>query len=72
LNGISIAWERHLDMVASASTSGHVQVELLGASLDGRDMDLLRITDAQRPVAEADRRRVWLIARQHPGETMAA
>lgn len=65
------SWERHLDLVASASTSGHVQVERLGASLDGRDMDLLRITDAQSPVPEADRRRVWLIARQHPGETMA-
>lgn len=65
------SWERHLDLVASASVSDHVQLERLGASLDGRDMDLLRITDASSAVAEADRRTVWLIARQHPGETMA-
>ena len=65
------AWERHLDLLASACTSEHVQLERLGASLDGRDMDLLRITDADSPVPESDRRRVWLIARQHPGETMA-
>ncbi len=65
------AWERHLDLLASACASEHVQLERLGASLDGRDMDLLRITEAASPVPEADRRKVWLIARQHPGETMA-
>jgi len=65
------SWERHLDLVASASASGHVQLERLGASLDGRDMDLLRITDATSAVLDADKRTVWLIARQHPGETMA-
>jgi len=65
------SWDRHLDLLASASVSGHVQLERLGASLDGRDMDLLRITDVASPVPEADRRSVWLIARQHPGETMA-
>ncbi len=65
------AWERHLDLIASACLSDHVQLERLGESLDGRDMDLLRITDAASPVPEAERRSVWLIARQHPGETMA-
>jgi len=63
--------ERHLDLLASACVCRHVQLERLGASLDGRDMDLLRVTDAASPVPEADRRSVWLIARQHPGETMA-
>jgi murein tripeptide amidase MpaA len=65
------AWERHLDLIASASASDHVVVERLGESLDGRDMDVLRITDATSAMAEADRRIVWLIARQHPGESMA-
>jgi murein tripeptide amidase MpaA len=65
------SWERHLDLIASAATSDHVQVERLGASPDGRDMDLLRITDATSTVADADKRVVWLIARQHPGEAMA-
>jgi len=65
------SWERHLDLIASAAVSDHVQLERLGASLDGRDMDVLRITDAGSATLEADKRAVWLIARQHPGETMA-
>ena len=65
------SWERHLDLLASASLSDHVQLERLGESLDGRDMDVLHITDAASPVPVAERRKVWLIARQHPGETMA-
>lgn len=65
------SWERHLDLLASVSASPHVVLERLGASLDGRDIDLLRITDVASPVPEEGRRQVWLIARQHPGETMA-
>ena len=65
------SWERHLDLIASAAVSKHVQVEHLGQSLDGRDMDLLRITDAASAVPEVQRRKIWLVARQHPGETMA-
>jgi murein tripeptide amidase MpaA len=65
------SYERHLDLIGSAAESGHVQLERLGASLDGRDMDLLRVTDARGPMAEAAKKKVWLIARQHPGEAMA-
>ena len=65
------SYERHLDLIGSAAESEHVQLERLGSSLDGRDMDLLRITDARGPVAEAAKKKVWLIARQHPGEAMA-
>ena len=65
------SYERHLDLIGSAAESHHVQLERLGSSLDGRDMDLLRITDARGPVAEAAKKKVWLIARQHPGEAMA-
>ena len=65
------SWERHLDLIASAAVSEHVQVERLGASLDGRDIDVLHITDAASTIAAADKRQIWLIARQHPGETMA-
>ncbi len=65
------SWERHLDLLGSAAASAHVQGEHLGQTHDGRDIDLLRITDAASAVADADKRRIWLIARQHPGETMA-
>lgn len=60
--------ERHLDLLAEATASELVAVEHLGATLDGRDMTLLRITD---PQVGAAKKKVWLIARQHPGETMA-
>jgi murein tripeptide amidase MpaA len=63
--------ERHLDLIGSAAASEHVQVRRLGATLDGRDMTLLRITDEQAVTPVPQRRKVWLIARQHPGETMA-
>jgi murein tripeptide amidase MpaA len=65
------SWERHLDLIGSAAASGHVQLERLGSTLDGRDMDVLHITDASSATAAADKRQIWLIARQHPGETMA-
>ncbi|MGH8821654.1 MAG: M14 family metallopeptidase [Rhodoferax sp.] len=65
------SYERHLDPIGSAAQSDHVQVQHLGATLDGRDMTLLRITDSQSATAPEHKKKVWLIARQHPGETMA-
>ena len=65
------SYERHLDLIGSATHSDKVEVQHLGATLDGRDMTLLCITDAQSATPPAKKRKVWLIARQHPGETMA-
>lgn len=65
------AYERHLDLLARAARSPHVNLERLGGTLDGRDMSLLRITDGASPTVLAHKKNVWLIARQHPGETMA-
>jgi len=65
------SYEQHLDLLAAASQSPHVGQQRLGNTLDGRDMSLLRITDATSTVPDAEKKRVWVIARQHPGETMA-
>ena len=65
------SYERHLDLLGSAGRSEHVTQEHLGSTVDGRDMSLLRITDANSATPLAHKRKVWLIARQHPGETMA-
>ena len=65
------SYEQHLDLLGSVASSNHCEQQRLGATLDGRDMTLLRLTDAQSPTPEAERKKVWLIARQHPGETMA-
>ncbi|HXE20746.1 MAG TPA: M14-type cytosolic carboxypeptidase [Rhodoferax sp.] len=65
------SYERHLDLIGSSGQSDHVEVQPLGTTLDGRDMTLLRVTDAQSTTAFAAKKKIWLIARQHPGETMA-
>ena len=65
------SYELHLDLLASAAQSPYVTQERLGSTLDGRDMGLLRMTDGNASTPLAQRKRVWLIARQHPGETMA-
>jgi murein tripeptide amidase MpaA len=55
--------ERHHDLIAwTASRPGVVQREL-GLTLDGQPLDLLTLGDGPK--------RVWLYARQHPGESMA-
>ena len=58
--------ERHLDLIASAEADKRVVNETLGLSLDGHAMHLLKICDTPKP-----KNTVWMIARQHPGETMA-
>lgn len=60
------SWERHLDLLGFAVGHESVELEHLGKTLDGRDMDLLVIGEPSE-----GKKKVWLIARQHPGETMA-
>ena len=59
-------WTRHQALLARAAGAAGVRARVLGHTLDGRSMDLLELGDAdgERPV-------VWVIARQHPGESMA-
>jgi murein tripeptide amidase MpaA len=59
--------ERHQRLLGVAQASGLAIVERLGASVEGRDLDMLRIGEAGPA-----RMPVWIIGRQHPGETMAA
>ncbi|KZE33878.1 M14 family metallopeptidase [Crenobacter luteus] len=58
--------EQHLNLIGQAQGSGLCQVSDLGSTLDGRDLNLLTIGHE----VESDLK-VWIIARQHPGETMA-
>ena len=62
--------ERHLDLVGSAASSELVVLQHLGCTAEGRDMTLLKVRDPGLP-ADTPLKKVWLIARQHPGETMA-
>jgi len=58
--------ERHADLVAEVAGIEGVSYERLGATVDGRDIDLLRIGEPS-----PQRKSCWIIARQHPGESMA-
>ncbi|MCA9691483.1 MAG: hypothetical protein KC636_17900 [Myxococcales bacterium] len=58
--------ERHHDLIARSQAAPRCRLEVLGQTLDGRDLDLLRVGEPGEP-----KRRCWIIARQHPGESMA-
>lgn len=58
--------EQHLNLLGEAQGSGLCQIEDLGNTVQGRDINLLTIGNQ----AESDLK-IWIIARQHPGETMA-
>jgi len=55
--------ERHHDLVASVAAHPAAAYRSLGKTLDGQEIDYFRIG--------AGPLKVWLYARQHPGETMA-
>ncbi len=58
--------DRHADLIGEAQLAPEVSYERLGASVDGRDMDLLIVGEPGE-----GKRTCWFIARQHPGESMA-
>jgi murein tripeptide amidase MpaA len=59
------SFERHLELMDRAQMLDNVRMVDLGNTVDGRDFNMLVIGDPQAA------KKVWVIARQHPGETMA-
>ncbi len=64
------SWEQHLRLLGRAEDSPLARVIDLGSTLDGRDVNGV---DVSAPVSSSatPKRHCWIIARQHPGETMA-
>ncbi len=60
------SYEQHLDLVNDAQLSSLCSLETIGHTTQGRPIDFLRIGDG-----DEDKKKLWVIARQHPGETMA-
>ena len=56
------AWERHLALLADSCARG-AALRRLGSTVQGRDLDALVVGEGASAV--------WIIGRQHPGETMA-
>ncbi len=62
--------ERHADLIAQTQMHEDVTASVLGETLDGQDMDVLTIGQTADK-AGSDKKHMWVIARQHPGEIMA-
>ncbi len=60
------SYEQHLNLLGDAQGSGLCQIDDLGSTVEGRDINLLTIGNQA-----ASDLKVWVTARQHPGETMA-
>ena len=58
--------EQHLTLLGDAQGSGLCQIDDLGSTAQGRDINLLTIGHQA-----ASDLKIWIIARQHPGESMA-
>lgn len=59
------SYQRHQDLIHNSQASDLCRVDVIGETVEGRDIDLLVIGD------EGIGKKIWLIARQHPGESMA-
>ncbi|PSU66832.1 hypothetical protein C9J20_02055 [Photobacterium phosphoreum] len=66
------SYDRHQDLLHLAQSHYNCRLETLGHTLDNRDVSLLVIGDEQATESEeVPKKKIWVIARQHPGETMA-
>lgn len=59
------SYNRHQELIAGANNHPLVTHEVLGLTLEQRPIDLLTIGNPHAV------NKIWIIARQHPGETMA-
>ena len=59
-------YDQHLDLISAAQLSSHCVVQQIGETVEGRDIDLLVLgePDDAKP-------KIWIAARQHPGEAQA-
>jgi len=60
------SYERHLDLVQQAQGSPLCLASVIGQTVQQRDIDMLTIG-----VPSPEKKKIWVIARQHPGESMA-
>jgi murein tripeptide amidase MpaA len=61
------SYEQHLDLVHAAQFSPRCVNESVGQTVEGREIDLLILGT---PTGE--KKKVWILGRQHPGESMAS
>lgn len=59
-------YARHLALLKKLKDTKYCTVTTLGQSIEGRDISLVTIG-----TPGIDKKNIWIVARQHPGETMA-
>lgn len=59
-------YSRHAQLVEKLRSNNLCKVTSLGQSLQGRDISLVTVGTPSK-----NKKNIWIIARQHPGETMA-
>ncbi len=57
---------RHDALIAACQHSDRARLDVIGETLDGRDIDRLTVGEPGE-----DKKTIWVTARQHPGESMA-
>jgi murein tripeptide amidase MpaA len=60
------SYERHLDLISNAQHSGLCVLKNIGETVEGRNIDCLIVGEP-----DENKKKIWIIARQHPGESMA-
>ncbi len=60
------SYEQHLTLVHNAQLSPECELVSIGETVQGRDIDMLIVGEPS-----PEKKKVWVIARQHPGESMA-
>lgn len=66
--------ERHLALLGTCQRSPRARLRHLGSTVQGRDMTVVTIGAPPEGASDGGnegRKTIWMIARQHPGETMA-
>lgn len=58
------SYERHQELIAICTASPYTYLEELGTSIQGRGIDCIHLA------SDEDKPNVWIVARQHPGESM--
>lgn len=59
--------DQHLNLLSTAQMSPNAIVVNIGQTVQGRDLDMLVIGNDE----DESKKRIWIISRQHPGESMA-
>ncbi len=60
------SYERHLKLIGEAQKSNLCVLQHVGETVENRNIDCLIIG-----TPDEDKKKIWIIARQHPGESMA-